>query len=53
MDRFFASRPDELLKKLASEFPPRPAEQTTISLGEITVIPNLVDNNFFSPLLAD
>lgn len=50
MDRFFASRPDELLKKLAGEFPPRPAEQTTVSLENMIMMPNLVDNNFFSPV---
>lgn len=53
MDRFFASRPDELLKKLAGEFPPRPAEQTAISSEDMVIMPNLVDNNFFSPVWPD
>jgi len=53
MDRFFSSRPDEQLRKLSGEFPPRPAEQTFISSGDVTVITNLVDNNFFAPVWPD
>ncbi len=50
IDRFFASHPEVQLKKLAGEFPPRPAEQTSFSCEEVVFIPNLVDNRYFSPI---
>ncbi len=42
--------PDEQLKKLVGEFPPRPAEQTSFNYEEVVFIPNLIDNHYFSPI---
>lgn len=50
VERFFASRPDEQLKMLVNEFPPRPAEQTAFMHEGLVIMPNLVDNHFFSPI---
>lgn len=50
VERIFVSRPDEQLKALVSEFPPRLAEQSASTHEGITTISNLVNNQNFRPI---